>query len=223
MNEKELPKNFDRLENEDVEDLREQFEFYKYHLPGAMIEVTLDVDSPQITFMNRIAQILFGYDESDIEDGLIFWEMVASDEEAERILQLSFDYFGNSVMKGEPYQRSAEQELFEINMKRKDGSFFYAEVQASVIMNEDKIPYKLVAVFRDISRRKLLEKDHKNLIQELQGAIDDLKSFQGLMEICESCHRIKTKDGTWMDMETFLNEKSQIELKDVKCPDCENS
>ncbi|MBS1271582.1 MAG: hypothetical protein MAGBODY4_00714 [Candidatus Marinimicrobia bacterium] len=164
-------KNQSESSEQVIDTLQKEFDSYKYHLPGAMIEVNLDINNPQVTFMNRIARILFGYDEDDLEDGLMFWEMVQSEEEYRRVLQLCISYFGESVLEGKPYQRSDKQELFEMQMKRKDGASFNAEVQASVIMDEENIPHKLVAVFRDISRRKLLEKDRERLIQELQGAL----------------------------------------------------
>lgn len=205
-----------------IDRLQSEFESYKIHLPGAVVEILLEPKRPRVVFLNRIAEVVFGFSPEDVERGLMFWEMVATEAEFGRIVEISKKYFGESVFGEKPYRRSKKQELFEFQMRRKSGETFFAEVQTSVVMDENKIPYKIVAVFRDISRRKQLERDKEHLIQDLQDAIEMIKKIQGFSGICSSCHRIENRDGQWVSLNEFLLEQSDFNIRDNLCPDCDD-
>ncbi|MCF7803054.1 MAG: PAS domain S-box protein [Candidatus Marinimicrobia bacterium] len=202
--------------------LKREFQHFKYHLPGAVVEVRLDIENPKVLFINRIAEFVLGFKQQDVEEGLSFWHMVASEKESKRILQLSIEYFGESIFQEKPYDRVKKQELFELHLQRKNGDKFMAEAQTSVRMDENRIPHTIVVVLRDITKRKILERDRENLIEELQEANRIIQLLQNDMELCESCHRIKAGEDLWQTPEEYLRMNTTGDLSLSLCPDCQS-
>ena len=62
------------------------------------------------------------------------------------------------------------------------------------------------------------EMDQKN--RELQRAMDEIKTLQGLLPICVSCKKIRDDKGYWNQIETYIKERSHAEFSHSICPDC---
>lgn len=75
-------------------------------------------------------------------------------------------------------------------------------------------------VWRDITKRKQLENEKENLIKELQRALDEIKSFQGIIPICSSCKKIRDDKGSWNRLEAYIESHSDVVFSHGICPDC---
>lgn len=60
----------------------------------------------------------------------------------------------------------------------------------------------------------------KELIQELQSALGDIKTLSGLLPICASCKKIRDDGGYWNQIEVFIREHSDAEFSHSVCPEC---
>jgi len=60
----------------------------------------------------------------------------------------------------------------------------------------------------------------KDLIQELQAALGDIKTLSGLLPICASCKKIRDDGGYWNQIEVFIREHSDAEFSHSVCPEC---
>lgn len=70
-----------------------------------------------------------------------------------------------------------------------------------------------VRLHDEITRRK-------ELIQELQTALGEIKTLSGLLPICASCKKIRDDKGYWNQIEVFIREHSDAEFSHGICPDC---
>src|SRR6266850_253475 len=68
--------------------------------------------------------------------------------------------------------------------------------------------------------RQLADQNRRALVQELQTAIADVRTLEGILPICASCKRIKNEAGGWEAVEVFVRERTDAEFSHGLCPDC---
>jgi diguanylate cyclase (GGDEF)-like protein/PAS domain S-box-containing protein len=139
----------------EIEDLKAQLRELLDHLPDAFVET--EVKSQRVVYLNRMAQLLFGYEAEDVAKGLPGSELFAESELQEVQSSLA-RYVGPSIERGVRYVKSGRQELLEFQMRRKDGSTFAAETQSSFVLDANGIPRKMRTIVRDVSARRELER-----------------------------------------------------------------
>ena len=66
-----------------------------------------------------------------------------------------------------------------------------------------------------------LHEHSKNLEGEVQETVKRMKILSGFLPICASCKKIRNEDGTWDELEQFIDEHSQAKFSHGYCPDCE--
>ncbi len=54
----------------------------------------------------------------------------------------------------------------------------------------------------------------------LEKALQQIKTLRGLIPICSSCKRIRDDRGYWNQLETYLKDHSEARLSHGICPDC---
>jgi len=62
--------------------------------------------------------------------------------------------------------------------------------------------------------------EKEKLIGELQEALDNVKTLSGLLPICAQCKNIRTDDGYWMQVESYLRDYSGLNFTHSICPEC---
>lgn len=55
---------------------------------------------------------------------------------------------------------------------------------------------------------------------QLQAALAEVKELRGLLPICAWCKRIRSQDGEWEVLETYLLTHTRAELTHGMCPKC---
>jgi hypothetical protein len=56
--------------------------------------------------------------------------------------------------------------------------------------------------------------------RELQKALVDIATLQGLLPICASCQKIRDDAGYWNRLEFYIENHSEAELFHTICPEC---
>ncbi len=82
---------------------------------------------------------------------------------------------------------------------------------------------KLVAVgilYRDITERKKMEAEREKLIGELTSALKEVNQLSGLLPICSHCKKIRGDEGSWENLEFYIQERSDAQFSHGICPDC---
>jgi len=72
----------------------------------------------------------------------------------------------------------------------------------------------------DITDRKIAEENQQTLLRELQTALAEVKTLQGLIKICATCKRVLTDQGGWEQFESYVRGHSDVEFSHGICPDC---
>jgi hypothetical protein len=75
-----------------------------------------------------------------------------------------------------------------------------------------------VCFFSQRSSRKAAETSRANAA--LQGALDTVKTLEGLLPICSSCKRVRDDTGYWSQIDTYLSENTDASLSHGYCPEC---
>jgi hypothetical protein len=65
------------------------------------------------------------------------------------------------------------------------------------------------------SNKKLMEKNN-----ELESALQKVKTLSGLLPICASCKKIRDDKGYWNQIEAYIQDHSEAEFSHGLCPDC---
>ena len=130
--------------------LMAEYDQFRYHLPDALLEIAFP--SMRVTYLNRVAQVLLGYTDDDVEAGIAGLDLLTPEGAAEA-LRIADIQLEPTVRAGQPYQRQHGQHLYDFTMVRKDGSTFPAEVQGSYVLDEDSMPHGVRFMFRDTSER----------------------------------------------------------------------
>jgi len=78
-------------------------------------------------------------------------------------------------------------------------------------------PQEVLGLERTI---RFKNREQKKLIKELQVALQNIKTLQGLIPICASCKKIRDDKGYWNQIEAYISEHSSAEFSHGICPDC---
>lgn len=103
---------------------------------------------------------------------------------------------------------------------RKNGEMVHVEVSTSPIFDESGKVVRVVHVSRDISKRKHLEEERETLIQELQDALQKVRTLSGLLPMCAACKKIRNNKGDWERLETYIADHSEAAFTHGLCPEC---
>lgn len=57
-------------------------------------------------------------------------------------------------------------------------------------------------------------------LKELQNALKDIRILSGLIPICASCKKIRDDKGYWNQVETYVQERADVQFSHSICPDC---
>lgn len=75
--------------------------------------------------------------------------------------------------------------------------------------------------FRELNDLKdTLEQRVATRTQELQTALDTIKTLHGIIPICASCKKIRDDKGSWNQLETYISEHTEADFSHGICPDC---
>lgn len=82
---------------------------------------------------------------------------------------------------------------------------------------------KIIGTFgisRDITDKKKLEDERKELIHDLQKALADVKTLSGLLPICSYCKKIRDDKGYWQEVDHYVQKHTKALFSHGMCPEC---
>jgi len=59
-----------------------------------------------------------------------------------------------------------------------------------------------------------------DLIEQLQSALNEVRTLQGLIPICAHCKKIRDDQGYWNQMESYIQSRTEALFSHGICPDC---
>lgn len=67
-------------------------------------------------------------------------------------------------------------------------------------------------------RRQMLERDLS--LKQLQDAVKRVKILSGMLPICATCKLIRNEEGDWIQLESYIRDRSEAEFTHGICPSC---
>jgi len=108
--------------------------------------------------------------------------------------------------------------FFEAYGKHKNGHKIPFEINAHLITIGDQ--RFVMAISRDVTEMKRLDRDREKLIEDLQAAFAKIKTLSGMLPICSYCKKIRNDRGYWNQIETYIHEQTGAQFSHGICPDC---
>jgi hypothetical protein len=60
----------------------------------------------------------------------------------------------------------------------------------------------------------------QNQKRELEAALENIKTLQGMLPICSKCKKVRDDQGYWKQIETYVCDHSEAEFSHSLCPHC---
>jgi HAMP domain-containing protein len=80
---------------------------------------------------------------------------------------------------------------------------------------------ELAKVFNSmVESRQRTAEERERLIGELQQALGEVKVLRGILPICSSCKKVRSDQGSWQQIESYIREHSDAEFSHGICPEC---
>jgi transcriptional regulator with GAF, ATPase, and Fis domain len=73
---------------------------------------------------------------------------------------------------------------------------------------------------RSLERRIKAEQETKQLVDELRGALAQVKQLSGLLPICSHCKKIRDDQGYWQKIEAYIQKHSNAAFSHSICKEC---
>ena len=67
---------------------------------------------------------------------------------------------------------------------------------------------------------KLRTADLQLRTNELESALENIKTLTGMVPICASCKNVRDDEGFWTQVELYIHDRSELEFSHGICPDC---
>jgi PAS domain S-box-containing protein len=103
---------------------------------------------------------------------------------------------------------------FENRYMCKDGSFRWLRWNATPDFSQQLI----YSVARDVTAAKEAEAERERLLAELQSALAEIRTLQGILPICSYCRKVRDDEDYWLSVESYVSRYTQ--LSHGVCPEC---
>ena len=111
-------------------------------------------------------------------------------------------------------------EDYEWRLVRSDGAIRRMHTVSVVVTDATGTPVRMAGTSLDITERRIAEENQQTLLRELQQALAEVKTLQGLIRICANCKRVLTDEGGWQQFESYVRGHSEVQFSHGICPDC---
>lgn len=164
--------------------------------------VVLD-DKCKVFEANKKFADMLGYSMEETEQ-LYVWDWDA-ELTKEQILELA-------------QQVDDEGHHFETRHRCKDGSIIDVELSNNGIVYRG---LKLIfCICRDVTKRNQATQEREKLVTELQDALAEIKTLQGILPLCLYCKKIRDDKGYWEKVDVYITKHSQADISHSICPQC---
>ena len=109
---------------------------------------------------------------------------------------------------------------YEWRVVRPNGDVRFLQACNVVITDGNGEAVRMAGTSLDVTERRKAEEHERTLLRELQKAVSEVKVLEGMLPICATCKRIRSDDGSWEAVESYVREHTNAEFTHGLCPDC---
>ena len=173
--------------------------------------ITIDAQS-RITGWNRCAANMFGWEADEVMNRSLTDTIIPSHLHERHLRGLQRFLTAN--------KSCVLHRRIEMTAQRRDGTQF--PVELSIASFQLKGAHTFSAFVRDITQTKEYEARQKQLIDDLQSALAQVKTLTGLLPICAHCKKIRDDTGYWTQLEIYMAQHADVSFTHGICPECMN-
>jgi PAS domain S-box-containing protein len=123
--------------------------------------------------------------------------------------------------RGEPF-------VVECRSKHRDGHWHWVQVRGKVVeRTADGHSRRVAGVLIDVDARKRMEEtlratlaENERLVADLQAALLNIRTLEGLLPICMYCKGIRDDVGAWSSIEAYVSRRTNVAFSHSICPPC---
>lgn len=78
----------------------------------------------------------------------------------------------------------------------------------------------IYSVARDITEQKKADEIREQLVRDLQNALAEVRTLQGILPICSYCKKIRDDENYWHTVERYISQRTDTHFSHSICPDC---
>lgn len=150
----------------------------------------------------------FGYTADDFLSSRVSWPGITHPEDAPRIESEINTYLAQGV-----YRFSQAYRLIAAS-----GETRWVQDWNLVLVDHEGALSHIQGIVLDVTEAKRAEEERRTLQEQLQRALT--KVISGFVPICARCKSIRTEDGDWKRIETYLQAHGGAQLTHGLCPKC---
>lgn len=127
---------------------------------------------------------------------------------------LNLNLSANQISTGDlmaPIDTSSEDEIGQLAKNLDD-----------MIQNIRSITTSRDELNREVDERKRIEQTLLAERDKLQGALSEIKVLRGILPVCSFCKKIRDDQGSWNQIEAYIQEHSDAEFSHSICKECAN-
>lgn len=163
----------------------------------------------RFVYISAQCQEIFGHSADQIvQDPHLLWSMVHPDDVGR--LQRE-DAESNQT--GRPFQS-------EVRIVLPSGAQKWIQLSSMPSPHRIEDQALWTGVIMDITERKAIEAEKNQLLIDLQKALAEIRTLEGIIPICSYCKRIRDDEGAWEQVEVYVSRHSHSDFSHGICPDC---
>lgn len=93
-------------------------------------------------------------------------------------------------------------------------------VLAWLVVLKREVARKTLILRREILGHQKAEEQKTAVIAELQQALAEIKTLQGILPLCSFCKKIRNDQGDWEQVDVYIHKNAQAQISHSVCPDC---
>jgi len=192
--------------NDDLATLQRRIETLEVVLGESTDPIFNILEDGTYRLVNRAFSVAFQREPEEVI-GRRIWDLF-SPEEAEKRMTVVRRAFA-----------TGQTIVFDVRVPTPAGDTFYI-TSVKPIVGEGGRVSSVVCISKNITERKRVELEREELIQNLQAALQQVKTLSGLLPICAHCKKIRVDHGYWTQLECYIRDHSKAEFTHGICPDC---
>ena len=116
--------------------------------------------------------------------------------------------------------KSGQLEKGEFALTKRDGTDAVVEHFAFPMKDDEGKTIAIVEYVRDITVKKRSDEQQQKLINELNKALSEIKTLQGILPLCSYCKKIRDDKGYWEKVDVYIHKNTDADISHGICPDC---
>lgn len=106
----------------------------------------------------------------------------------------------------------------EMPVRARNGGLHTGLFSGEIVESQGKKHFLTVMV--DITESRKAAAEREEVIQELQLALEQIKTLRGIVPICASCKKIRDDQGYWEQVDAYLARHTEAQFSHGICPEC---